>query len=573
MTRHLPLLSLLLALRVVPAPSQSLPTANASAASASMDTLIYRYQADEESLARKYTLRESDVYYNRMERFYAQWAEALDALRFESFSQSAQVDYLLLKNRIAERRARLQRQSAEYKAIKPLVPFSETAQNLITERQRGATLNGKAVAQTFAALGNEIKALEKSLAQKPKMPLGQAKYAARVVQGFSAGLQEMVKFYATYDPLFTWWTKAPFEGVVAALKNYASALEAWNVPDNTKDDGTGIVGRPIGAEEFTKSLQFAMIAYTPEELIAIGNEEFRWCEKEMLKAAQDMGFGNDWKAALEKVKNDYVAPGEQPALINTLAEEAIEYVEKNNLVTVPAIAKETWRMTMLTAEQQRISPFFLGGEVIQIAFPTADMQHDDKMMSLRGNNKHFARATVFHELIPGHHLQMYMTERYNRQRGEFDTPFWIEGWALYWEMLLWDRKFTNTPEDRVGALFWRMHRCARIIFSINYHLGKWTPKECIDFLVEKVGHERANAEAEVRRSVMGGYGPLYQLAYMIGAKQFVALRKEVVGGGKMTEREFHDAVLQSGNIPIEMVRALLLEQKLTKEHKTSWRFY
>jgi uncharacterized protein (DUF885 family) len=405
------------------------------------------------------------------------------------------------------------------------------------------------------------------------LPLGQAKYAARVVQGFSTGLQEMVKFYATYDPLFTWWTKAPFEGVVAALKNYASALEAWNVPDNTKDDGTGIVGKPIGAEEFTKSLQFAMIPYTPEELIVIGNEEFRWCEKEMLKAAQDMGFGNDWKAALEKVKNDYVAPGEQPALINTLAEEAIEYVEKNNLVTVPAIAKETWRMTMLTPEQQRVSPFFLGGEVIQIAFPTADMQHDDKMMSLRGNNKHFARATVFHELIPGHHLQMYMTERYNRQRGEFDTPFWIEGWALYWEMLLWDRKFTNTPEDRAGALFWRMHRCARIIFSINYHLGKWTPKECIDFLVEKVGHERANAEAEVRRSVMGGYGPLYQLAYMIGAKQFVALRKEVVGGGKMTEREFHDVVLQSGNIPIEMVRALLLEQKLTKEHKTSWRFY
>lgn len=87
MTRHLLLLALLLALRVVSAPAQLLP-----AASASMDTFIYRYQADEESLARTYTLRESDVYYNRMERFYAQWAEALDALRFESFSQSAQVD-------------------------------------------------------------------------------------------------------------------------------------------------------------------------------------------------------------------------------------------------------------------------------------------------------------------------------------------------------------------------------------------------------------------------------------------------------------------------------------------------
>lgn len=87
MTRNLLLFALLLALRVAPVHAQLLPTANAS-----MDTFIYRYQADEESLARKYTLRESDVYYNRMERFYAQWAEALDALRFESFSQSAQVD-------------------------------------------------------------------------------------------------------------------------------------------------------------------------------------------------------------------------------------------------------------------------------------------------------------------------------------------------------------------------------------------------------------------------------------------------------------------------------------------------
>jgi uncharacterized protein (DUF885 family) len=166
-----------------------------------------------------------------------------------------------------------------------------------------------------------------------------------------------------------------------------------------------------------------------------------------------------------------------------------------------------------------------------------------------------------------------MTNRYNLQRQIFSTPFWGEGWALYWEMVLWDRKFTNTPEDRVGALFWRMHRCARIIFSTNYHIGKWTPKQCIDFLVDKVGHERANAEAEVRRSFTGGYGPLYQLAYMTGAKQFVALRKEVLESGKMTEQQFHDAVLQSGSIPIEMVRALLLQQKLTKDFKTSWRFY
>jgi uncharacterized protein (DUF885 family) len=179
---------------------------------------------------------------------------------------------------------------------------------------------------------------------------------------------------------------------------------------------------------------------------------------------------------------------------------------------------------------------------------------------------------VFHELIPGHHLQGFMTDRYNPHRQFFHTPFWTEGWALYWEMILWEKNFQKSPENRVGMLFWRMHRCARIIFSLNYHLRNWTPQQCIDFLVDKVGHERANATAEVRRSFMGGYGPLYQLAYMIGAKEFYAMRAEIVNTGKMKEKDFHDAILQSGTMPIEILRALLTNQTLTRDFKTKWRF-
>ena len=122
-------------------------------------------------------------------------------------------------------------------------------------------------------------------------------------------------------------------------------------------------------------------------------------------------------------------------------------------------------------------------------------------------------------------------------------------------------------------LFWRMHRCARIIFSLNYHMGKWTPQQCIDFLVDRVGHERANAEGEVRRSFVGGYSPLYQVAYMIGGLQFEALRKELVESGKMSYKQFHDAVLHENSMPVEMVRAILTGQQLPKDFKTGWRFY
>jgi uncharacterized protein (DUF885 family) len=293
----------------------------------------------------------------------------------------------------------------------------------------------------------------------------------------------------------------------------------------------------------------------------------------MKKAAREMGFGDDWKAALEKVKNSYVEPGRQPALIRELAFEATDYVERHGLVTVPPLAKEVWRMEMMTPERQKIAPFFLGGEVIQVSYPTDGMTTEDKLMSLRGNNPHFSRAVAHHELIPGHHLQGFMTARYNAHRQAFSTPFWGEGWALWWEFLLWDRGFPRGPEDKVGMLFWRMHRAARIMFSLGVHTGTMTPEQAIDFLVDRVGHERANAEGEVRRSFEGSYPPVYQAAYMLGALQFRALHTELVKSGKMTDRQFHDAILQGGRMPVEMVRARLMQQSLPKDWKPAWRFY
>jgi len=118
-----------------------------------------------------------------------------------------------------------------------------------------------------------------------------------------------------------------------------------------------------------------------------------------------------------------------------------------------------------------------------------------------------------------------------------------------------------------------MHRCARIIFSLKYHLGEWTPQQCIDFLVDRVGHERANAQGEVRRSFTGDYGPLYQIGYMIGAFQFWALKKELVDSGKMTYKQYHDAILHENSMPVEMLRAILTHQTLSKDFASSWKFY
>jgi len=191
---------------------------------------------------------------------------------------------------------------------------------------------------------------------------------------------------------------------------------------------------------------------------------------------------------------------------------------------------------------------------------------------MRGNNIPFSHATAFHEMIPGHNMQSYIGPRFAAVRGNAGgTSFWGEGWPVYWETILYDRGFDDTPELRIGTLFWRMHRCARIVYSMKFQLGLWSPQECIDYLVETVGHEGENATAEVRRSFVGGYGPLYQAAYLIGALQIRELRKEFVDSGTMTDKAFHDAIIRMGGLPITLVRLALGRQKLGPDMSLEWK--
>lgn len=534
---------------------------------------VTRFEEDKGVLMRKYSVRESEEYYERFQSFYSDWLKELNRIDFEALSQEGKVDYLMLKNKIEKNAYFLQQDYDAYKEVRYVADFATPLYAFIKTRRIGTEPEAKDVAATFyQAIGEVNKAIQETDMATPFDSWQKADKAADVIMSLQRNLQESFQFYYGYDPDFTWWVQKPYDSLATVLVSYADVLRQHYKNTVVKDDGSGIIGKPIRRDAIIKRLQGEFIPYTPEELIAMAESQFKWCEQEMLKASEALGYGKDWKKALEHVKNSYVAPGKQPELIYKLAKEAEDYVESNDLITVPPLAKEVWRMEMMTPERQEINPFFTGGEVISISYPTNTMDHDDKMMSMRGNNPHFSRATVHHELIPGHHLQMYMMSRYHPYRQVFMTPFWVEGWTLYWEINLWEKGFAQSPEDKIGMLFWRMHRCARIIFSLKYHLGEMTPQECIDMLVDRVGHEYANAKAEVRRSFVGDYGPLYQIAYMIGGMQFYALRQELMDKEGWTEKQFHDSVMKEGSIPVAMLRAIFTREKLKKNEKAHWRF-
>ena len=535
-------------------------------------TMIQTYQADRGALFRLYTNRLSDEYFQRMQAFNQEYLEALQSYNYDSFSEDGKIDYVLFRNYLETQLAELNLEKRDFDEVKNVVAFGEPLHDFVVARRRAKEPDSKALAATWNEVAKKIDQQLAALPSTSKYTSWQkADLAAMSVESMAGVVKEAYEFYYDYDPEFTWWMPEPWKKLEASMKTYAKALRE-HYTNSVKDDGSGIIGKPIGREALLNQLAFEMIAYSPEELIAEAEKQFAWCEKEMLKASNELGFGDDWKAALEMVKETYLPAGAWPEEVARLGEEAIGIMEENDWITVPPLAKETWRTTMISAERQRVSPFFLGGEVIQISYPTSEMSHEEKMMSMRGNNPHFSRATVQHELIPGHHLQQFMNQRYNTHRRMFRTPFWTEGWALYWEFVLWDRDFPRDAKDKVGMLFWRMHRCARIIFSLSYHLGTMSPQECIDLLVDKVGHEYANAEAEVRRSFEGRYGPLYQIAYMIGALEFYSLREEMVESGKMEEKAFHDLIMQQNTMPVEILRAKVTGKPLDKNHKASWKF-
>lgn len=579
-----------------------------------MRAAIERYSVDRGSLARSYPVNVSTARRDRFKKFYSDQLASLNAVDFDSMSQDGKVDYILFRNHLEYELRQIDIQAKQFAEIQPLIPFAKTIIDLEETRRRMEPIDSAKVAATLNELRKQIDERRRSpeVMQAKKTV---ANRAVAAINGLRGNLRNWYTFYNGYDPIFTWWNEEPYRSVDQSLTNYASFISERVVGIRSSEggqaatrgqggsgpggpgggpgggggqggggfqrgpgaaragDSSDIVGDPIGREALISELRSEMIPYTPEEIIAIGEKEMAWCENEMKKASRELGYGDDWQKALEHVKNLYVEPGKQPQMIRDLALEAIKFVEDNNLVTVPELARESWRMEMMTPERQLVSPFFLGGETILVSFPTNTMAHEQKMMSMRGNNIYFSRATVHHELIPGHHLQGFMAARYKPYRAVFGTPFWSEGNALYWELLLWDLNFAKTPEQRIGMLFWRMHRCARIIFSLSFHLEKMTPQECIELLVNKVGHERDNATAEVRRSFDGSYGPLYQIAYLIGGIQQYAMHKELVGSGKMTNRQYNDALLKENRIPIEMLRAAITNQKLTRDFTTNWRFY
>jgi uncharacterized protein (DUF885 family) len=528
------------------------------------------YQADQSSLRAAFELPASTLFLDRRERLATDWLSRLERIDFAALDPRGKAEYALLRSEVQGLLEETRFAKKNFAEIAPLLPFATLIDDLETARRRWGTLGGEAAANKLSTLAGAVKQAREHL-PKPggkQVSAAIALRAARTVRELQEVLKRWYSFYDGYLPDFAWWTKKPYEDATKQLEEYAKYLREEIAHVSGKDDDP-LVGEPIGAEALADGIRRQWLPYTADELIAIAEHEFAFCEQEMKKAANEMKLGDDWKSALARVKADYVPPGRQDELVARIAREATDFVKHRDLVTVPRLCEESWGLTMISPETLKTIPYAAyNGRQMMVAYASGDMPQDDKIMVMRGNNRHFTRLVIPHELIPGHHLQFYYGSRILDR--PFSTPFYVEGWALYWELRLWDLGWAQTPEDRIGMLFWRMTRSARVILTLKYHLGRMTPEEMVTFLVDRVGHEKLGARSEVRRFIQAE--PLYQVGYLIGGRQILALHNEMAGPGKLSERAFHDAVLTQGPMPIELLRAALMGISLPKNATPSWRF-
>ncbi|MBD61385.1 DUF885 domain-containing protein [bacterium] len=532
------------------------------------------YQVDKGDLNRFHNLVFSDFYLDRFETFQQKWQQKMNLINFDSLDRSEKVDFLLLKNYIKHELDVVRFKKEENAQMKDSFPFIDAILHLEERRRLMLDVNPKEAAEALMQVQDSIKIKKEEMAafEKNEIDAVFANESSKKLNQLNGVLSVWFNYYHNFDPEFDWWVEEQYKKTHQALEEFSSWLKREIAGQRGNDDDP-IIGTPIGREKLLSELAYEMIAYSPEEILAIAESEFKWCEDEMDKSSKKLGFTNS-NDALEHVKNLYVEPGHQDDLVNAQMRESLGFLKDRDLITIPALAEEFWRLEMIDARSQRYFPFaYYSGQKMGVAFATSEMDHSSKLQSMKGNNMHFSRNVTPHELIPGHHLQSFVASRNNTHRGMFYTPFYIEGWALYWEFRYFDLGWANNPEDEIGMLFWRMHRAARIITTIKYHLGQMTANEMVDFLVDRVGHERNNAISEVRRYIDGSYGPLYQSGYMLGGIQIRELHEELVVSGMMTEKDFHDEILAMNSIPIEMVRMLLTDLEIKSSYKPLWRFY
>ena len=359
--------------------------------------------------------------------------------------------------------------------------------------------------------------------------------------------------------------KAVESGILPAFRRYRDCLSAEILPRSRDDDHPGLCALPGGDAYYRLCIRReTSLDLSPQELHELGLAEVARIRAEIeALGAKSLGVGD--MAGIQKMLRESPAMHfEDAAGVRRKAEEALA---RANAAVPAAFGVLPRAPCVVVPIPEHEAPF---STIAYYRQPAADGSRPGRyyvnVHAPKTRTRYEAEALAFHESVPGHHLQIAISQEIRglplvRRHGG-STAF-VEGWALYTERLCDELGLYSSDVDRLGMLSFDAWRASRLVVDTGLHALGWTRRQAIEYMTANTLLAENNVENEVDRYIAT---PGQALAYKVGQKEILALRakaKEALGD-RFDPKEFHDRVLENGAVTLSVLReeiARWLERK------------
>jgi uncharacterized protein (DUF885 family) len=345
--------------------------------------------------------------------------------------------------------------------------------------------------------------------------------------------------------------------VVAATRDFASWLEKDLLPRSK--------GRySIGASNFLAQLKYDDMVEMPlDQLLAKGEAQLAKDYAAFVETAKKIDPSKTPSQVMKSLSDEHPTPEKLIPSVTQSVENARRFLVEKDLVTIPlevrprveetppfARAGSFASMDTPGAFETRATEAFYYVTPVE---PEWDAKHKEE--HLRLFNPYVVSIIDVHEVWPGHYLQFLYAPRFpTKTRKLVFCGTNAEGWAHYAEQMMVDEGFGGgDPKYRLAQLQEALLRDCRYVVGIKLHTQGMTVEEGARVFIEKGFQEPANAFEESRR---GAYNPTY-LYYTLGKLQIQELRDEYRAKTGASLKQFHDAFVAQGGLPIALVRRIL----------------